>query len=174
MGIMGTGADFYVGKGKKARWVGSVGSYGHPETIPKAIWNAKNAREYRQAVRKFLKDPEIREVATLPEEGWPWSWDNSYGTDYSFTFDKGFHISSWGCNWIDKKTYRRSKREWDAFEIKYQKFLESLERYETGKRKTKPIEPEEPEDTFDEERTVFPDMNEMRNVDSKWWCGCSR
>jgi hypothetical protein len=81
---MGTRADFYVGKGKTAEWLGSIAWDGHPESIDDSIKLAPNELEYRNAVRAFFAS---RDDVTLPEQGWPWPWKDSNTTDFSYTFD---------------------------------------------------------------------------------------
>lgn len=163
---MGTKADFYVGKGKKAKWIGSIGSDGFPEDIPSEIWNAKNCKEYRKAVKKFFKDEETQEIATLPDQGWPWSWNDSTNTDYSYTFDKGVHVSSWGHRWVSKEEWKKYRAEYRKWELKMDRYYESLEKYESGERKTEPKEPEKPEDVYDIEgnEIEFPDMSKIKKI----------
>ena len=98
---MGTRADFYVGKGKDAEWIGSIAWDGFPGVMPEDIAGASNADEYRQAVQAFLAK---REDATLPEQGWPWPWADSGTTDYSYwhfdgkTMASGFGGGLFACN----------------------------------------------------------------------------
>lgn len=78
---MGTRADFYVGRGETAEWIGSIS------------WDG-----YRTAVAAFLAE---RDDATLPIELWPWPWENSQTTDYAYAWDDrkvygaGFGYSWW-------------------------------------------------------------------------------
>jgi hypothetical protein len=81
---MGTRADFYAGKGKDAEWLGSIAWDGY-ETA-EAIDAATTEADYRSAVSAFLAS---RDDATLPEQGWPWPWDNSGTTDCSYWFFDG-------------------------------------------------------------------------------------
>jgi hypothetical protein len=87
---MGTRADFSVGRGEHAEWLGSIAWDGYPDGIPIDIVRPDNAAsmdeaEYRGAVTRFLAE---REDATLPEHGWPWPWDNSQTTDYAYAWDE--------------------------------------------------------------------------------------
>jgi hypothetical protein len=82
---MGTRADFYVGRGEKAEWLGSVAWDGHPENF-RAILKAKTETAFRKAVAKELKQ---RDDATLPADGWPWPWKDSHLTDYAYAFEGG-------------------------------------------------------------------------------------
>lgn len=82
---MGTRADFYVGRGEKAEWLGSIAWDGHPGNFPK-IERAKTERAFRAAVAKELAG---RDDGTTPDMGWPWPWEDSHLTDYSYAFDDG-------------------------------------------------------------------------------------
>jgi len=95
---MGTRADFYVGTGSQAEWLGSLAMDGYridemeeggktPDY--KACWEIKTAKtevDYRTAVAALLA---INDDATLPAHGWPWPWDNSNTTDYVYAFVDG-------------------------------------------------------------------------------------
>jgi len=81
---MGTRADFYIGRGKHAEWLGSIAYDGYPEGIAESVINSGNEKEWRTALTVFL---EGREDATFPEDGWPWPWEDSHTTDYAYAFD---------------------------------------------------------------------------------------
>lgn len=86
---MGTRADFYVGTGKSAEWIGSIAWDGHDDTLKDdpasaRIFHARTDSGFREAVAQFLAS---REDATAPEQGWPWPWDDSRTTDYAYCFD---------------------------------------------------------------------------------------
>ena len=97
---MGTRADFYVGTGESAEWLGSLAFDGyridemkkeHAARTPDnaacwAIKTAKTEAEYRDSVAALLK---INDDATLPEHGWPWPWEDSTTTDYAYAFTEG-------------------------------------------------------------------------------------
>jgi hypothetical protein len=94
---MGTRADFYVGRGPNAEWLGSIAWDGYPQRwlkrgmrndagVPLAISNAKTEVEYREAVKHFLAR---RDDKTLPAQGWPWPWETSSTTDYAYAFIQG-------------------------------------------------------------------------------------
>lgn len=89
---MGTRADFYVGRGDKAEWIGSIAYDGDPEDYD-GITSSTTEADYREKVSKELAS---RDDATLPEQGWPWAWDDSGTTDYAIAFDAGrvFHTDS--------------------------------------------------------------------------------
>ena len=97
---MGTRADFYIGTGPDAEWLGSLGFDGYriDEMEEKhadktkdhaACWQIKTAKDeanYRTAVADLLK---LNDDATLPEQGWPWPWEDSHTTDYAYAFVDG-------------------------------------------------------------------------------------
>ena len=121
---MGTRADFYVGRGRDAEWLGSIAWDGYPGGIePKTaetyqpwpgarmrhqegtwpegehLFDATDEQTYRQRVARFF---EYRDDVTLPAEGWPWPWGNSQTTDYAYAFDDGtVHASCFGYAWFD-------------------------------------------------------------------------
>jgi len=95
---MGTRADFYVGRGENAEWLGSIAWDGYPERIPNTILAQHNEAVYRLEVGLFLGD---RNDATLPEMGWPWPWKDSKITDYAYAFDNGkVYAASFGYEWF--------------------------------------------------------------------------
>lgn len=83
---MGTRADFYVGRGKDAEWLGSIAWDGYRDGIDKQILNCQSEAAFRHAVGAFLAK---REDKTLPHEGWPWPWDTSATSDCSYWFFEG-------------------------------------------------------------------------------------
>lgn len=97
---MGTRADFYVGTGITAEWLGSIAFDGYRIDEMKksdasssadcgACWAIKAAtseNDYREAVTSLLK---LNDDATLPRDGWPWPWETSRLTDYVYAFADG-------------------------------------------------------------------------------------
>lgn len=85
---MGTRADFYVGVGENAEWIGSVGWDGYEWAEDKdcPLLNAKTEDDFRAAVYEIAAD---RDDWTDPEQGWPWPWDDSRLTDYTYYFQDG-------------------------------------------------------------------------------------
>src|ERR1044071_8308752 len=88
---MGTRADFYVGRGPKAEWLGSIAWDGYDISGFK-IAQAKTAKTFRKRVAAFLIS---RDDVTLPSMGWPWPWEDSTLTDEVWAFDGG-HL--WNAN----------------------------------------------------------------------------
>lgn len=97
---MGTRADFYVGRGKSAEWIGSTAWDGYPDGFSDTpIFGSKTEEEFRANVAAEIGG---REDGTKPEMGWPWPWDNSHTTDYSYAFDDGkVWATNWGYRWFD-------------------------------------------------------------------------
>lgn len=81
---MGTRADFYVGRGPNAEWIGSIAWDGFPEDVRGK--KSRTEAEFRSRIARFLAS---RDDATLPRDGWPWPWNNSATTDYAYAFDDG-------------------------------------------------------------------------------------
>lgn len=96
---MGTRADFYLGKGENAQWLGSIAWDGYPDGIDEAILKSKTKEHYIKKLRIFFSE---RDDVTLPRDGWPWPWEDSNTTDYAYAFDKAkVSASCFGSNWFD-------------------------------------------------------------------------
>lgn len=96
---MGTRADFYVGRGENAEWLGSVAWDGYPDGFDTFYLKAATAEAWRATVAAELAG---RDDATLPASGWPWPWEDSRTTDYAYAFDGGrVWASCFGCEWYD-------------------------------------------------------------------------
>lgn len=136
---MGTRADFYVGKGKDAEWLGSIAWDGYRGGISGYILKATREEDYRKAVDAFLKS---RDDATFPEQGWPWPWDNSHTTDCSYWFFDG---RCWDAQSYPTKLYvpcDEPEPDWSEDD--------------EGELERKWLDGREPID--------FPDMSERKNV----------
>lgn len=85
---MGTRADFYVGVGADAEWLGSVGwdGYEWQEDPECPLMSATTEDEYRKAVAGIAVE---REDWTSPDDGWPWPWNDSFTTDRAYAFVGG-------------------------------------------------------------------------------------
>jgi hypothetical protein len=111
---MGTRADFYVGKGVNAEWIGSVAWDGYEwrdrlkDGDNDEITSAKTEKEYRDRVASLLA---ARNDGTTHDMGWPWPWDDSRTTDCAYCFVDG-HLEpySWGCP-LDSE----DEQEWPNF-----------------------------------------------------------
>jgi hypothetical protein len=100
---MGTRADFYMGRGPDAEWLGSIAWDGNPggltgddvatvEPGENELLTTRSAVRYRELVQEFLLN---RDDATFPEQGWPWPWVDSGTTDYAYSFALR---KVWGCS----------------------------------------------------------------------------
>lgn len=118
---MGTRADFYVGKGKDAEWLGSIAWDG--QEIDERIRKAKTPRQYRARVRSFLKG---RDDATWPKDGWPWPWDDSSISDCSYWHFDGKTWSAQG----NPEVYVPCSRDRPATDEGYEKMLKGREQIE--------------------------------------------
>ena len=88
---MGTRADFYVRSEESMEWLGSIAWDGYPDGIDKPVLKAKSEDEFRVNVEGFLL---IESGATFPKDGWPWPWNDSRTTDYSYIFQDGKVMAS--------------------------------------------------------------------------------
>lgn len=95
---MGTRADFYIGKGKAAIWVGSVSHDGYPATFPE-FKNIKTGRAFKARIRQ--------QASYIPPDKWPWPWSTSSNTEYAYTFSSGkVWVSNYGHHWVPYKKYK--------------------------------------------------------------------
>jgi len=81
-----TRADFYIGQGANANWIGSINHDGYPENIPTDILICTNPVLYEELVVEFIK---TYEHGVIRSEGgkWCWPWGDSRLTDYSYIFE---------------------------------------------------------------------------------------
>ena len=117
---MGTRADFYVGRGPESEWLGSVAYDGDPgSNAEEPMLAAVEEAAYRQHVAAFLAS---RDDATLPEQGWPWPWEDSRTTDCAYAFVASDILqgagkvmaSVFGCQWFDALDFPETDEEWEA------------------------------------------------------------
>ena len=95
---MGTRADFYMGRGRDAEWLGSIAWDGYPGGIGHGLLAVTTEAEWRAGLAAFLTS---REDATKPEHGWPWPWEDSRTTDLAYAFDGGkVWASCFGHSWF--------------------------------------------------------------------------
>lgn len=105
---MGTRADFYVGSGRSAEWLGSIAFDGYPEGYPKGLRLAASEAEFRDGVWRIAETIADKGYShfTQPSDGWPWPWASSLGTDMAYTWhDGGSLISRYGSEWIPWDEY---------------------------------------------------------------------
>lgn len=118
-------ADFYVGRGDAAEWLGSIVWNGYPRALAfesegvdlpvlespdvtvstfrslggtKAL-SATTEVAFREGVKELA---ESRSDFTVPANGWPWLWPSSALTDYTYAFDAGtVYASHRGSQWFE-------------------------------------------------------------------------
>lgn len=97
---MGTRADFYLGRGKAAEWLGSVAFDGYPDNILDGthLGSAATPEEFRAALSE---GPSAEDHWTNPEQGWPWPWEDSGTTDFAYALDESrVWVSCFGGPWM--------------------------------------------------------------------------
>lgn len=98
-------------------WLGSIAWDGYLKGIDREVLEAKTKEQYDIALKEFFKE---RKDVTLPDEGWPWPWDDSQLTDYSYSFENGkVMASNFGYPWFDPL-----KKEEDSEEEKEENKME--------------------------------------------------
>ena len=83
-------ADFYVGLGPTAKYLGSITSNAEPENIPFSVKRARTPEAFEAAVRKLIRKTDGALV-------WPWPYATSHDTDYTYLMSDGqLHIVRFG------------------------------------------------------------------------------
>lgn len=121
---MGTRADFYIRKEGKMKWLGSHGWDGYPDGIENKVLAATDETEYEAKVNEYLS---ARKDATFPKDGWPWPWNDSRTTDYSYIFENGkVMASNFGYPLFDPLKAEDDTTEDDQDEIKLEGFFPDM------------------------------------------------
>lgn len=130
---MGTRADFYVGRGEDAEWLGSIAWDGYPDGgIPDEIKTADSEDGFRRTVAAFI---DCREDGTVPSDGWPWPWETSHTTDYAYSFEAGkVYASSFGSSWWAADAERPENDDGDASEATVFPDMSSRQNVTPGRR----------------------------------------
>lgn len=81
---MGTRADFYVKNGKDLSWQGSMAFDGYPDGPCRTLSEVETLEVFNFFLQEIEKNIDH---FTTTEAGWPWPWDDSSMTDYSYLFD---------------------------------------------------------------------------------------
>jgi hypothetical protein len=110
---MGTRADFYVGRGESAEWLGSIAYDGYPEGEPGGLLKIGDEAKFRKRVATMLTR---RDDSSRPEDGWPWPWEDSRTTDYAYSFHEGeVRVTCFGRGWLTRADLKKaSKADPDA------------------------------------------------------------
>jgi hypothetical protein len=94
---MGSKADFYVGRGLEAEWLGSLAWDGLPAGLPRELLGTTTEDNYRRQVGRLLR---ASRDGVSAKDGWPWTWTTSHGTNYTYTFERGVvYACCFGSNW---------------------------------------------------------------------------
>lgn len=91
---MGTRADFYLGRGERATWLGSISLNAAParlaegRTAPRVL-ATRSPHVFRAAARAIIRKSIVNGDAWSAGMGaaWPWPWPTSEQTDYAYAWD---------------------------------------------------------------------------------------
>lgn len=122
---MGTRADFYVYAENKLEWKGSIGWDGMPNGSPTdhGVIQARTLDDYLNAINNLKNSVDD---FTDPDQGWPWPWDNSRLTDFTYVFyrDK-VYACFFGGKWFDPLTSEElnfdDQANWKDFDLPFPK-----------------------------------------------------
>lgn len=85
---MSTRTDFYIGRGLKAKWIGSCQDGFTPFECERseilAICNSSTEAQFVKNVTTMIDNP--IHSGTTPEKGWMWDYPTSAGSDYIYVF----------------------------------------------------------------------------------------
>lgn len=82
-------ADFYMGRGANAEYLGSVVTAGAPEDIE--VWERfQNLDDENYAPKDFVDEVrDLRHATHDTPPAWPWSYPSSAETPWAYVFDAG-------------------------------------------------------------------------------------
>lgn len=114
---MGTRADFYLGRGRDAVWLGSFAWDGDPATVATRLsldagQHIASEADWRESVAAMLK---ATADATYPEMGWPWPWEDSTTTDYAYAWvhpEAEVMVSCFGSPWVELPVVLATPDDW--------------------------------------------------------------
>jgi len=113
---MGTRADFYTRKDNQMKWLGSIAYDGYPDGIDKKVLESKTQEDFELNTNDFLLSKDSR---TMPEEGWPWPWEDSRTTDFAYIFENGKVMAScFGHSLFDPLSKKERKNKGNAPKLK--------------------------------------------------------
>ena len=109
---MGTRADFYVGRGANAEWIGSIAYDGYEGgEAGQLLLSVTSEADFRAKVAQLSK----RDDFTSPERGWPWTWEDSRTTDFAYAWDGQTWCSLFGYGWrtlVDMRIHAAEHQRW--------------------------------------------------------------
>lgn len=161
---MGTSADYYIGRGETAEWLGATAWDGYPEGLADSqegarVFSAATPDDFRIAVNALLAS---RDDGTTPDQGWPWPWEDSNTTDFSYAFDDGIiWITCFGRGWSSYGDVQARQKKHQGWEDKAAALRGQGLEWEAIEKKIGA----EPSSLWDGEKIcVFPDMTAVKNV----------
>ena len=102
-------ADFYIGLGEDAEWLGSLSADGTPAELdavnlfgPTADGELYTEATFREIVAATLAKAVEADRGYDANDPWPWPYPSSHGTDYVYVFVNGtIHVFEKGFNAVD-------------------------------------------------------------------------
>jgi len=80
---MGTRADFYIDNMGDMTWLASIFKDGHPWNIPLVILAQVDPTMFSEQLFDWMYASEVE----YQDDKWPWPWEDSQLTDYSYIMD---------------------------------------------------------------------------------------
>jgi hypothetical protein len=105
-----TKADFYIGRGIAANWIGSIFSDGYVNGIPLKILICANPTLYEEEVVEFIESRDG--IIKTNGDKWPWLWPDSRMTDYAYMFLQDLNrvvVSHYGGEMFDPIKYMKGE-----------------------------------------------------------------
>lgn len=150
---MGTRADFYVGIGADAEWLGSVAWDGYPDgpwaeitlSNPSPVPNSPMSEgTFRANIERVLSQSAS---ATRPAQGWPWPWETSGTTDFAYWFNPKTGAVECSCF-----SHLHDIKAWEAYNEECRRLAREYD------------DPEYPEEPSGEWPHEMPDMSAVQSV----------
>jgi hypothetical protein len=120
-------ADFYIGLGENARWLGSIGDYGHPGQLAAEV-DLFNINNINSEFEDYTEDTFVQLVEEIMDElpehvimsrastggTWPWDHNTSAQTRFTYAFNNGcIHVFEEG--YMVAQHYPNGARKPSAF-----------------------------------------------------------
>jgi len=91
---VGTRADFYLGRGERAIWLGSISLNAAPGRLAEGrdaprVLATRSPHVFRAAAQAIIRKSLVNGDAWSAGQGaaWPWPWPTSEQTDYAYAWD---------------------------------------------------------------------------------------
>ncbi|MCP3800712.1 hypothetical protein NLX83_15700 [Allokutzneria sp. A3M-2-11 16] len=89
-------ADFYIGRGHDARWIGSLEGVASPRALAETeygsdVLGCQTASDFDAWARQVMDDSGCPSTPSdqRPNRGWPWPYSSSRPTQWTYAFDHG-------------------------------------------------------------------------------------